>query len=167
MPTLHDELRSKIDTFAADLTALVRRAALETVAVALRGANVAGPRRATTPVAVARKRGRPSKAGSAALAAAPAAAKRAAKAAPTSKAAASRKPAPAKRPGAKRSPAELAGLGEEALDYIKAYPGVGMEGLATALATPSVELRFPVVKLVRAKRVRTEGQKQHMAYFPA
>jgi hypothetical protein len=172
MPTLDDKLHAMIETFTAELTTLVRRAALETAAVALGGAAAARPVTAgrpvtaVTPVAVTPKRGRPRRAASAAPAAPTPASKRAGTAAPTSKTAASGKPAPAKRPGAKRSPAELARLGDELLDYVKAYPGVRMEALAKALATPAVELRFPVVQLVRAKKVRTEGTKQNMAYFP-
>lgn len=61
MPTLIDEIRSKIDTFAADLTALVRRAALEVAASALGGATVATPAKAATPALGVRKRGGPKK----------------------------------------------------------------------------------------------------------
>jgi hypothetical protein len=55
---------------------------------------------------------------------------------------------------------------EELDDYIKANPGSRMEGISKALGATATELRFPVVKLVRAKKVRTKGQKQNTAYFP-
>jgi hypothetical protein len=51
-------------------------------------------------------------------------------------------------------------------EYIKANPGSRMEAISKALATTAAELRFPVVKLVRANKVRTEGRKQNTAYFP-
>jgi hypothetical protein len=41
-----------------------------------------------------------------------------------------------------------------------------MEAISKALSTPAKDLRFPVVKLIRAKKVRTEGQKRNTVYFP-
>jgi hypothetical protein len=184
MPNIDDEIRSKTEAFAADLAVLVRRVALESVSAALGGTTVA------TPVLVAVKRGpgRPKKVVAAApvpeipakrgpgrprkvVAPAPIAKAQPAKApakAPAAKAPVSKKPVAVKRaPGAKRPPAEIAKLTEQLGEYIKVHPGVRMEALSHALGTPAKDLRFPVVKLVRAKKVRTEGQKQNMAYFPA
>jgi hypothetical protein len=167
MPTnIEGEIRTKTEAFAAALTVLVRRAALEAAVAALGGG---APGAAPALVTAKRGRGRPRKSPTPAAPApaAPAAKTLAAKAAKTAAPVAT-KPVSAKRaPGAKRPPAELAKLTEKLGEYITAHPGVRMEALSKALATPAKELRFPVVKLVRAKKVRTEGQKQNMAYFPA
>ena len=162
MSNAADEIRARTQAFVASLVVLIRQAALEAASAALGGGTtVATP----APVAATRGRGRPRKA------AAPVPAAKApvvAKAAPAAKAPAAKKAAAAKRaPGAKRPPAELAKLIEGLDRYIRAHPGVRMDALSKALATPAKDLRFPVVKLVRAKRVRTEGQRQNMAYFPA
>jgi len=175
MPTnIDDEIRAKTETFAKDLSVLVRRLALEVVTTALGGKGAAVA--VAAPTAAKRGRGRPRKAAAPAPAAAVPAAKPAGgrtaakgtKAAPAAKAPAPKKAATPKRAaGEKRPAAELAKLIEGLDEYIKAHPGARMDALSKALATPAKDLRFPAVKLVRAKKVRTEGQRQHMAYFPA
>lgn len=157
MSNAADEIRARTETFVASLAVLIRQAALEAASAALGGGTtVAAP----TKVASTPRRGRPRKA----VAAAPAAkAPVAAKAAPAAKHAAT----PRRAAGEKRPAAELAKLIEGLDRYIKAHPGVRMDALSKALATPAKDLRFPAVKLVRARRVRTEGQRQNMAYFPA
>ena len=104
---LMTRIRAQIQAFAADLTTLVRRAALEAVTSAIGGAASAAPVR----VAAKRGRGRPRKV--AAPAAAPAKAPRgaasakAAKRAPAAKAPSAKKASAAKRaPGEKRPPGE-------------------------------------------------------------
>ncbi len=69
-------------------------------------------------------------------------------------------------PGVKRPPRELAVLTEKLAEFIKANPGVRMEVIAEALGTTATALRFPARKLVTAKKVRTEGQKQNTVYLP-
>jgi hypothetical protein len=164
MSSVDDEIRSKTQAFTNDLAALVRRAALECVAAALRG---------DTDVAVAAQvaaqpgRGRPRKVAPAPAAPATPAVLKPARVAPASTPAVSKKAAPKRAPGAKRPPEELAKLIEKLAEFIKANPGARMELIAKALGASAAELRFPARKLVTAKRVRAEGQKQNTTYFPA
>ena len=157
MSNIEDEIRHRIEAFATDLALLIRQVALESVSTALSGA-LGGAARGAAPAETVFKRGpgRPKKVAALAPAAQPARA-------PSSKKAA----APRRAPGARRPSNELAKLTEQLSAHIKAHPGVRMEALSRALGTPAKDLRFPVVKLVRARKVRTEGQKQNMAYFPA
>ena len=175
---IDEEIRSKTEAFARDLTVLVRRAALEAASVALGGRAPWS----TAPIAVAVKRGRGRPRKSAAVAPSrlphlprlprPAprgrpAAKAAPKAAPVSKAAVSRK-APTKRaPGEKRPPGELVKLTEKLGEYIKANPGRRMESIGKALGMPTRELNLPIKKLLAAKKIRSEGHKRATEYFPA
>jgi predicted transcriptional regulator len=78
-----------------------------------------------------------------------------------------RRPVAAKRPpGAKRPPAELAKLTEKLGEYIKENPGLRMEAIARALATPTRELNLPIKKLLASKKIRFEGHKRATEYFP-
>jgi hypothetical protein len=164
--SIDDEIRSKTQAFASDLAVLVRRTALEAVAAALRGDTA---RVVAAPVqAVARRgRGRPRKVAPAPAAPATPAVLKPARVAPASTPAVSKKAAPKRAPGAKRPPDELAKLTEKLAEFIKANPGARMELIAKALGASAAELRFPARKLVTAKRIRTEGQKQSTTYFPA
>jgi hypothetical protein len=166
MSSVDDEIRSKTQAFTNDLAVLVRRAALECVAAALRGdTDVA----VAAPVQVAAQpgRGRPRKVAPAPAAPATPAVLKPARVAPASTPAVSKKAAPKRAPGAKRPPEELAKLIEKLAEFIKANPGARMELIAKALGASAAELRFPARKLVTAKRVRAEGQKQNTTYFPA
>ena len=180
MSNIDDEIRAQIEAFAANLTAMVRRAALEAVTSAIGGAPAAAPAR----VATKRGRGRPKKAAAAApaeaaaapvkaaaiakAAKAPAAAAKPAKAAPAPKAPVSKRAAAPKRAsGEKRPPAELAKLVEKLHDFIKGHPGQRMEAIGKALGTPTKDLILPVKKLLAAKKIRVKGQKRATEYFPA
>jgi predicted transcriptional regulator len=61
---------------------------------------------------------------------------------------------------------ELARLTEKLGDYIKSNPGLRMEAIAKALATPTRELNLPIKKLLAAKKIRSTGQKRATEYFP-
>jgi hypothetical protein len=152
MSTIDTELRPIIDAFANEITHLVRRAALDAVKAAMGG--VAAPGKPTA------HRGRPARVSSAAhLLKAPGKAP---------KAVASKKSAAPKRaPGEKRPPAELVKLTEKLGDYIKAHPGLRMEAIGKALATPTKDLTLPVKKLLAAKKIRVEGEKRATEYFAA
>src|SRR5262245_9451497 len=126
MINIDEEIRSKLEAFAIDLTALVRRAAVEAVATALGGAAAAAPG------VVKRGRGRPRKVAAPAPVAKVKASGRRAKAAPAAKGG-SKKAARARAPGEKRPPAELAKLTGKLGDYIKANPGRRMEAIGKAL----------------------------------
>jgi len=186
----HDEIRSRIEAFASDISALVQQSALEAVRAALgeglaatpvksagrpaATAKSAAPKKAATPAKKAppAKKAAPAPAPKAASAAkvTVSAAKKPAKAAPAVKApvAAGKKSPVEKRPlGAKRPPAELAKLVEKLGEYIRANPGLGMEAIGKALSTPTSDLTLPVKKLLAAKRIRFEGQKRATKYFAA
>ena len=142
-----------IESFAADISAVVRRKALEAVASVL-GNGAAAPRL---------KSGEPAGRAHAAPRA---------KAAPSARSAAAspRATAPkkvARAPGAKRPPAELVKLTEKLASYIQANPGARMEAIAKAIATPTRDLNLPVKKLLAAKKIRVQGHKRATEYFPA
>jgi hypothetical protein len=180
--TATDEIRSKIEAFTADLTALVHQEALAAVRAALGEGLASAPSKpagrpaatfkAATPktAAPAKKPAAPKKAAPALAAKAAPAAKTPAKAAtaPKAPAAAAKKAVAVKRPlGAKRPPAELAKLTEKLGEHIKANPGLGMEAIGKDLSTPTSELTLPIKKLLAAKRIRFEGVKRATRYFPA
>jgi hypothetical protein len=169
MQNINDEIRSHTEAFAATLTALVRKAALESVSAALGGVSVAAPAQ----VPAKRGPGRPRK-----VAAAPAAkaapvvkaapATKATRPAPTAKTSFSKRAAAPKRAsGEKRPPAELAKLTEKLGEYIKAHPGLRIEPIGKALSTPTKDLSLPIKKLLAAKKIRSEGQKRATEYFAA
>jgi hypothetical protein len=163
MTTVHDEIRSRIEAFTADISGLVREAALEAVRNALGTGPALAPSKPAAPARVAARR----KPAVSAKKAAPAPKKRGPKAAPAKKAA-GKKPVAPKRPlGAKRPPAELAALVEKLASYIKSNPGQGVEAIGKALNTATSELTLPIKKLLAAKRIRSEGQKRATRYSPA
>jgi hypothetical protein len=149
MSTVHEQIQAHVDAFAAELTALIRQAALESVQSALGVGRVARP--ATAPRA----------------AAAPAVhAAKAAKAAPKRRAAAPAAPARrGRKKGQKRDPNELAKLGERLFAYLKANPGQRMEVIQVALGVPGKDLSFPLKKLRAANRISSKGKKQATMYF--
>ena len=171
MQNINDEIRSHTEAFASTLTALVRKAALESVSAALGGVSVAAP----APVAAKRGPGRPRKVAAAAPAAKAAPAVKAApvvtkatRAAPAAKTSVSKKAAAPKRAsGEKRPPAELAKLTEHLGEYIKSHPGLRIEPIGAALGAPTKELSLPIKKLLAAKRIRSEGQKRATQYYAA
>lgn len=151
MSNVENDIRSRVDSFVNELSALVRRAALEAVADALkvgggqpaarkpgRPAKAATTEGETTRKTPGRKPGRP--------AAAPKAAKR--------------------KAGEKRSPAMLAQITEQVYNYIKANPQQGVEQIAKALNTSTKELTLPIRKLLGEKKVGSKGQKRATRYFP-
>ena len=148
-------IRSKTETFIANLTVLIKRAALESVSAALGGAAVAAVA-APAPVAAKRGRGRPKKVATPAPVAkaapatpatkAPVAAK-ATKAAPAAKVAPAAKAPVSKKAaafGEKRPEAELAKLTEKLGEYIQTHPGLRIEPIGKALSTPTKELSLPI-----------------------
>jgi hypothetical protein len=147
MSDIENELRSRVDGFVTELSALIRRQALEAVEEVLKKGEGAAP---------ARKVGRPAKAAEAPAAKAKGAPKAAAKA-----------PAAAKRKaGEKRTPQQLAQITEQVYGYIKSNPGQGVEQIAKALQTSTKELTLPIRKLLTDKKVGSKGQKRATRYFP-
>ncbi|MGK4001839.1 DNA-binding protein [Sorangium sp. So ce1036] len=149
MSNVETEIRSHVDTFVSQLSALVRKAALEAVADALRegqpvAAGVAAPRKAggrakaapPPPAEVKKAAGRPA---------------RAAK--------------PARKKGEKRSKEELAAMTQRVLEHIRANSGQGVEQIAKDLGTTTKELTLPIRKLLVEKKITSKGEKRATKYF--
>jgi hypothetical protein len=137
MPTVKDQIRERVEAFAADIAELIRASAMETVAAAL-GEGAGGGRGG-------RGRGRGA-VGRPARGAARAAASRA--------------------KGAKRPPGEIETLTAELGSYIKSNPGQRIEQIAKGIGTSTKELTLPVKKLLAKKAIKTRGQKRATQYFP-
>ncbi len=144
-----------IESFAASISAVVRRKALDAVASAL--GNGAAPAR----VKLTEHAGRASAAAAPRARAVPSAKSAVSRAVPSKKASARR------APGAKRPPAELVKLTEKLGAYIQAHPGTRMEAISKALTVPTRELNLPIKKLIAAKKIRHQGHKRATEYFPA
>jgi hypothetical protein len=164
MSDIESDLRSKVDGFVGELSALIRAHALSVVEELL-GRGAGGAAAAPAPgEPVKRKRGRPRKHP---LPAAPAVSAARAPAAPAPARRPGRPPAAAKRaPGEKRSPQELVRLTERALDFIKANPGCGVEQISKALSTPTKDLTLPLRKLILGNKINSKGLKRATRYYP-
>src|SRR5687768_8154564 len=139
MPTVNDQIRDRVEAFAAELTELIRAAAMETVASALGESAVGGGRgrgRGRRAAAVVVRGGR-----------------RGARAASREK-------------GAKRPPQEIEKLTAKLGDYVKSNPGQRIEQIAKGMGTSTKELNLPVKKLIATKALKTRGQKRATQYFP-
>jgi len=73
----------------------------------------------------------------------------------------------AKRKGGRRSDADVAKMGESLLAYVKSNPGKRGEEIAKALKTDVGTMRLPMKALIKAKKVKTKGQKRGMTYTAA
>jgi predicted HTH transcriptional regulator len=69
--------------------------------------------------------------------------------------------------GAKRSPLEIQATTSQLLSHIQGNPGMRMEQIAQSVGLSTKDLSLPIRKLVRLKKVKTEGQKRATRYFPA
>jgi hypothetical protein len=137
----NDEIKARVEAFTADLTALIRQAALDAVHHVLgEGTAPAAPR----------QRGRPVGSRSKAATAAKASAK-----------------SQARKPGEKRDPKVLEALVEKLFGYIKAHPDQRIEPIAEALGIATRDLALPVKKLFRAKRITSKGVKRATTYSAA
>ena len=141
MPTVNDQIRDRVEAFAAELTELIRAAAMETVANALGEGAVGG----------GRGRGRGRRAAAAAIALR--GGRRGSRAA-------------AREKGAKRPPQEIEKLTAKLGDYVKSNPGQRIEQIAKSMGTSTKELNLPVKKLIATKAIKTRGQKRATQYFP-
>jgi hypothetical protein len=134
-PTIETQIQARIQTFTAELTELIKEAALQSVSDALR-----------SPVTSAMR-------GSARLTRSNAIALRAGHALATRAA------------GAKRTAAELDELSERLFGFIADNPGQRTEQIGAALGIPTKELVLPMRKLLRDGRLKTKGQKRATSYF--
>jgi hypothetical protein len=134
---IDSELRAHIDAFTADISTLVRQAALDAVHAALGVAPAAPATRRRGP-------GRPPKA---------------AAGTPASK--------PATRRGlrAKRTPEDVAKVGEAVVAYVAKNPGQSVDQIGKALGTKTKDLALPIIRMIEAKKLKTTGQKRGTKYF--
>ena len=147
MSNVEQEIKGQVDSFVSQLSGLVRKAALEAVADALRE---------SSPAAISAAA--PRKAGRAKAAPAPAAEpKKAGRPARAAK--------PARKKGEKRSKEELAAMTQRVLDHIKSASGQGVEQIAKDLGTTTKELTLPIRKLLVEKKITSKGEKRATKYF--
>jgi DNA-binding NtrC family response regulator len=143
MSNVETEIKSHVDAFVSQLSALVRKAALEAVANALREGQPAAPR----------------KLGRAKSAPQPQEVKKAAAARPA------RAAKPTRKKGEKRSKEELAAVTQRVWDHIRANSGQGVEQIAKELGTTTKELSLPLRKLLAEKKIHSKGEKRATKYF--
>jgi hypothetical protein len=142
MSNVEQEIRSQVDAFVSQLSALVRKAALEAVANALREGQPTVQRKPGRAVKSApqpqevKKAGRPA---------------RAAK--------------PVRKKGEKRSKEELLAVTQRVLEHIRANSGQGVEQIAKELGTSTKELSLPLRKLLAEKKIISKGEKRATKYF--
>jgi hypothetical protein len=149
---LSQQINSSIQSFVAELSALVRTAALESVQSALGGGgggSVGSARRGPgRPKGSGARRGpgRPKGSGAAKSAAAPSA-------------------KPARRAkGERRSSADVDATAAKLLAYIKANDGKRIDEIAKVMNVHTSDLKLPAQKLLAAKSVKTSGQKRGTKY---
>ena len=137
MPNVNSQLDSTIQSFVAEISGLVRVAALEAVRDALGGG--APPARRGRPVGSGRKPGRPANATVAAR--------------PT-------------RGGRRlrRSGADVEATAGKFLAFVKANDGKRLEEISKGLGIGTADLKLPAQKLLAAKAVKTTGAKRGTMY---
>jgi hypothetical protein len=135
-------IRSRIDSFLTELGALVKKSALEAVQEAL-GEGAPRRRGPGRPTGSGRRGpGRPPKAG---------------------RRRAGRPARGGKR--IRRSSEDLAKIGARVLAQVRSHAGQRLEEIGRALKTDTAILKKPVADLLKAKKVRTKGQKRGTMYF--
>lgn len=152
MDNVENQIKSRVDAFVAELSALVKRAALEAVANALKAEGTAP--------SVAKTTGK--KRGPAQAAAKTTKASKAAPAAPAAQAAGGKRKA-----GQKRSPEEIAKTTDRLLQYIAKNSGQRIEEIAKGVGNSTKELTLPVKKLLSEKKITAKGEKRATRYFGA
>jgi hypothetical protein len=142
------EIEARIGQFVADLSVLVRKAAIASVAEALGSEAASSPPR--------RGPGRPRKS----------------VAAPT----ASTTPAsngsgalrlPRLKKGQKRDPKDLEKIVAAVGAHVKDHPGEGVEHIAKHLGVATKEITLPIAKLLEQKAIKKKGVKRATRYFPS
>lgn len=136
---IDSDLRARVDAFVADLSELIREAALDAVHEALGSMPAARPARRGPGRPPAKRKGR--------------------------KKAAKRKAAKrGKR--VRRSSAELDRLKSSFLSYVRSNPGERLEQIGVGMGIDTKELKRPVQLLLEEGKLRTEGQRRGTKYFP-
>jgi hypothetical protein len=138
---LDQEIQSRIQSFLAELSGLVKRQALEAVHEALSGSAMAparrGPGRPRGSTTAKRGPGRPPKVSGPARS--------------------------GKR--AKRTSEAVEAMAARVLAQVRSKPGQRLEEIGRAMKMPTKGLKLPIQKLLAGKQVRTEGQKRGTKYF--
>lgn len=132
---IEGEIQARIQSFTAELTELIKQAALQSVSDALSGPLAMGRRASGVPRFVGH---------AAALRAGHALAARA---------------------GAKRTAEEIEAVTARLVEFIQSNPGQRTEQIGAALGIPTRELVLPMRKLVREGRLKTKGQKRATTYY--
>jgi hypothetical protein len=143
MPTTTTDaaIRTRIDSFLAELSGLVRKAALDSVHEVLSGTAPKRRRRPGRPRGSGRRGpGRPPKA-----------------ARPGRPARASKR--------IRRSAADLEQIAARVLAHVKSNAGHRLEQIGKALKTDTAILKRPIQTLLAARKLRTKGQKRGTMYF--
>jgi hypothetical protein len=138
--TLDQDIQSRIQSFLAELSALVKRQALEAVHEALStGGAMAPARRGPGRPRGSGKRGpgRPRKAG---------------------------RPARAGK-RAKRSSEAVEAMAARVLAQVRSKQGQRLEEIGRAMKMPTKGLKLPIQKLLGSKKVKTKGRKRGTQYF--
>lgn len=131
------EVRACVDSFVADLTAIVQRSTVESVLAAVSQ----GLGEMPGPAAAARTRRKTKKK-------------------------ASRGPGRPRKKRGRRSSADVDSMMDEAQAFIRANPGCSVGDIGDTLGASTKDLRLPLLKLVDEGRVRTTGQKRGTRYHP-
>jgi len=136
---LDQEIQSRIESFLAELSGLVKRSALEAVqgALATGGGSVRrGPGRPRGSTNARRGPGRPPKAASA-------------------------------KGGRRirRSAEDLAKIGAQVFAQVRSKQGQRLEEIGRALKTDTGVLKKPIADLLKAKKLKTKGAKRGTKYF--
>ena len=146
MPTQNTDhaIRTRIDSFLAELSGLVRKAALDSVEEVL--SSGAAPRRRRGPGrpkgSGRRGPGRPRKAGRRARRAVARAGRR-----------------------VRRSAADLAAIASRVMAQVRSKQGQRVEEIGRALRTDTGVLKKPIADLLKARKLKTKGQKRGTRYF--
>jgi len=141
---LDQQIRGRIQSFAAELTQLIKQSAVQSVKDAL-GNNDAG---------FSTRRGVKGKRGAAAR-----------QALSLEQGAAPRTKRSGRKKGAKRSPKQLENITGKLLAHIKGNPGQRIEEVAGHLGVRTKELTLPIKKLVAEKKIGKKGEKRATTYF--
>jgi hypothetical protein len=140
MPTSSNAaIRTRIDSFLAELSELVRLAALGSVHAVLSGEPAPGQRRGP---------GRPRGSGR-----------------PRKVAARVRRVVSPAGKRLRRSAGDLEQIAARVLAHVKANPGQRLEQIGRALKVDTAILKRPIQNLLAARKLRTKGQKRGTMYF--
>ena len=143
MSQIDRQITDRINNFVEELSALVRRAAVDAVSDALAGSGPGMSR--TLPDATAIK---------------------AATALRARREAAAPPPSP-RKPGAKRTPESIVALTEQLYAFIASNPGLRIEPIGRALNTPTKDLTLPIKKLLKHGRITSKGHRRSTTYTAA